>query len=47
VKEYLVRQFQVDAGRLETTGFGESRPVTDNSTPEGKQQNRRVELVRR
>jgi outer membrane protein OmpA-like peptidoglycan-associated protein len=46
VKAYLVEEFDVDAGRLETAGFGESRPVADNTGAEGKQQNRRVELVR-
>lgn len=46
VKAYLVEEYGVDADRLETAGFGESRPVADNTSPEGKQQNRRVELVR-
>ncbi|MGH7563822.1 MAG: OmpA family protein, partial [Gemmatimonadota bacterium] len=46
VKAYLVDEYGIDAGRLETTGFGETRPVADNATPEGRQQNRRVELVR-
>jgi outer membrane protein OmpA-like peptidoglycan-associated protein len=46
VKAYLVEEFDIDASRLETSGFGESRPVADNTSPEGKQQNRRVELVR-
>ena len=36
----------IDAGRLQTAGFGESQPVADNGSPEGRQQNRRVELVR-
>jgi outer membrane protein OmpA-like peptidoglycan-associated protein len=47
VKAYLVESFGIEAGRLETSGFGESKPVADNATPEGKQQNRRVELVRK
>ena len=38
-------RYGIDASRLESAGFGESRPVADNLTPEGKQQNRRVELV--
>lgn len=43
---YLVQTFAIDAGRLETAGYGERKPVADNATPEGKQQNRRVELVK-
>lgn len=46
VKSFLVQELDVDADRLQTAGFGETRPVADNTTPEGKQQNRRVELVR-
>jgi outer membrane protein OmpA-like peptidoglycan-associated protein len=46
VKAYLVSAHSVDAGRLDTAGFGESEPVADNGSPEGRQQNRRVELVR-
>jgi len=46
VKAHLVEAFGIDAGRLETAGLGETRPVGDNATPEGKQQNRRVELVK-
>jgi outer membrane protein OmpA-like peptidoglycan-associated protein len=43
VFDILVAQ-GVSAGRLSVIGFGESQPVADNSTPEGKQANRRVEL---
>lgn len=46
VKAFLEKRHGIDSARLETAGFGESRPVADNSTPEGRQQNRRVELVR-
>lgn len=31
--------------RLTTVGYGETRPVADNATPEGKAMNRRVELT--
>jgi outer membrane protein OmpA-like peptidoglycan-associated protein len=30
--------------RIQTIGYGETRPVATNDTPEGRQQNRRVEL---
>lgn len=46
VKDYLVANYGIAAGRLESAGYGESKPVAPNDTAEGKQQNRRVELVR-
>ena len=36
----------IGSDRLVTKGFGEDVPVTDNSTPEGKANNRRVEFVK-
>ena len=46
VKDALVRDFGVAAGRLTTAGFGESRPRETNETIAGRARNRRVELVR-
>ena len=46
VAAFLIDRYGIDPARLETAGFGETRPAADNGTPEGKQQNRRVELVR-
>lgn len=34
----------VEANRLSTVGYGESRPIATNDTPEGMQQNRRIEF---
>ncbi len=43
----LESQFGLDASRLNTAGFGSSKPIATNNTPEGKAQNRRVEFVRK
>jgi OmpA-OmpF porin, OOP family len=46
VKQELVSAFGISPARLETTGKGQSEPVSSNDTPEGRQNNRRVVLVR-
>lgn len=46
VRTYLISTFGVGADRLEAKGWGESKPVDTNDTPEGKANNRRVELVK-
>lgn len=45
VKSYLVSR-GIDGARLSTRGYGQARPVASNDTAEGRQQNRRVELVK-
>ncbi len=47
VKSVLVSQFNIDAGRLTTAGFGSSKPIDNNNTAAGKANNRRVEFVRK
>ncbi len=44
VREYLMGQ-GVQSGSITAQGFGKTQPVASNDTPEGRQQNRRVELV--
>jgi len=44
VRTYLVSQ-GLDSGIVTAQGFGKTRPVADNSTAAGRQQNRRVEMV--
>ncbi len=46
VKAYLVGTLKVDATRLEASGLGSTKPAQPNTTPEGRQTNRRVELVK-
>lgn len=43
VKDYLVER-GIEAGRLDTVGFGDSKPVAPNNTKEGRKLNRRVEF---
>jgi type IX secretion system PorP/SprF family membrane protein len=41
VKQFLVMN-GVEEDRIKTSHFGESKPIADNSTPEGRAKNRRV-----
>jgi OOP family OmpA-OmpF porin len=46
VRQSLIDAYQVDAARLQAKGLGSTKPTASNDTPEGRQQNRRVELVK-
>jgi OmpA-OmpF porin, OOP family len=46
VKNELVKTFGIDASRLESDGFGESKPVAPNDSPVNKSLNRRVEFIK-
>ena len=51
VKKWLIKNAKVDPKIIEVSGYGESRPVAPNTNPdgsdnpEGRQKNRRVEIV--
>ncbi len=45
VKNYLAQK-GVKANRITTKGFGYTRPIADNATPEGMARNRRIEFIR-
>ena len=45
VLHFLIEDQKVSAERMSATGYGEYHPVAANDTKEGRQKNRRVELV--
>ena len=47
VKTYLVQTFGIAGARLNAVGFGDTKPVGDNATEDGRTRNRRVELVKK
>ena len=44
VKDALVKQ-GVPIARIKTQGFGLTKPIADNGTPEGRQANRRTDII--
>lgn len=44
VSDYL-NSLDIPNSRITTTGYGEQQPIADNSTAQGRQQNRRVEIA--
>jgi OmpA-OmpF porin, OOP family len=42
---YLVQKFGIDRSRFTAKGYGDTRPIADNATDEGKQKNRRIEAI--
>lgn len=46
VRDQLIKM-GIDASRLTAKGYGETKPISDNNTIEGKANNRRVEFVKK
>jgi OmpA-OmpF porin, OOP family len=46
VKNELIKNFGIDASRLESDGLGETKPIAPNDTPANKAMNRRVEFIK-
>jgi len=44
VRDYFVQQ-GISGSAVDAQGFGKTEPIASNDTPEGRQQNRRVELI--
>ena len=45
VVSYLVNEIHIAPSRLSAVGYGESQPIADNNTQEGKRMNRRINAV--
>jgi OOP family OmpA-OmpF porin len=45
VKKYLIKEAGINQSQISTVGRGESNPVADNKTAEGRFENRRVEIL--
>jgi chemotaxis protein MotB len=45
VVRYLQEKAGIPANRLIASGYGDTHPVASNATPEGRQENRRIEIV--
>ncbi len=42
IRTYLIKQFNLDANKIVTESYGETRPIGDNGNYQGRQLNRRV-----
>jgi len=45
IKDYLVNETGMDSLRISSVGYGESQPVANNETAEGRAKNRRIDIV--
>lgn len=45
VVKFLITQVGIEAAKLSATGYGEFRPIAENTNEQGRAQNRRVDIV--
>lgn len=46
VKDYLIKNFDINPNQIIAKGYGEIKPIAENDTNEGRNKNRRVEFLR-
>lgn len=44
VSAYLASEFGIPAFRMSTVGYGETQPIANNETPQGRERNRRIDV---
>ena len=44
VMQYLLANMDIERSRIFSMGYGESKPIANNETKEGRAQNRRIDL---
>ncbi len=45
VRQYLLANMNINPSQIKAMGFGETRPIGNNETPEGREKNRRIDIV--
>jgi len=45
VRGYLLANANIDASRITSSGFGETKPIATNETKEGRRKNRRIDVI--
>jgi outer membrane protein OmpA-like peptidoglycan-associated protein len=45
VQDYLVQKGQISSSKIKAVGLGEENPISDNQTPKGRAENRRIDLL--
>jgi len=45
VRSYLLANMNIQPDQIQSRGYGETRPIASNESPEGRQLNRRIEII--
>jgi len=45
VSAYLTTELAVPAFRLSSVGYGETQPIANNDTEQGRERNRRIDVI--